>query len=62
MKDQKTLEGESTSRYTINSDGIRINGVVNDSDGGRYQVRALVTETGRLHDRYITVQVYGMSF
>ena len=29
-----------------------------ETDGGVFRVRALVTETGRLHDAFITVQVY----
>lgn len=57
MKDQSSLEGDT--HYTIDSNGISINDPVVESDGGRYHVRALVTETGRLHNKYITVQVYG---
>ncbi len=47
-------------RFTIDSNGIQINEEVDESDGGLFRVRALVTETGRLHEQYITVQVLGI--
>jgi neural cell adhesion molecule len=44
-------------RFTIDSNGIQVNEEVDESDGGLFRIRALVTETGRLHEQYITVQV-----
>jgi hypothetical protein len=51
---------DKNERYAIDSNGIQINDEVHESDGGLFRVRALVTETGRLHEQFITVQVLGI--
>lgn len=53
-KDDRPLD---RTRYQIDAEGVAISGAVAEQDGGVFRVRALVTETGRLHDAFITVQV-----
>ncbi|XP_054168434.1 fasciclin-2-like isoform X2 [Oppia nitens] len=53
-KDGSTLE--TRKRFEIDSTGLSIESV-ESRDGGVYRVRALVAETGRLHDTFITVQI-----
>ncbi|CAG2178619.1 unnamed protein product, partial [Oppiella nova] len=56
-KDGQQLENER--RFQIDSNGVQINDEIRVSDGGVFRVRALVTETGRIHDTFITVQIFG---
>lgn len=46
------------SRYTLIESGIRINGLVNDSDGGLFVMQASVMDTGSLEMKEILVQVH----
>lgn len=47
-------------RYVIENNGIRVRGVVDDEDAGRFDVAARVEETGDVLYQLITVEVYGM--
>ena len=53
-KDERPLDPK---RYQVDADGVLVNDRIDDTDGGVYRVRALVTETGRLHETLVTVQV-----
>ena len=56
LKDDRPL---SEDRYVIENTGIRVRGVIEESDAGRYDVNARVEETGEVLYQLITVEVYG---
>lgn len=47
-----------TERYSTETSGIKIRGITDESDAGKYSILATVTETGAVETRDITVEVH----
>lgn len=58
LKDDRSL---AEDRYVIENNGIRVRGVIDESDAGRFDVAARVEETGEVLYQLISVEVYGES-
>ena len=56
LKDDRPV---SEDRYVIENNGIRVRGLIDESDAGRFDVAARVEETGEVLYQLITVEVYG---
>lgn len=56
LKDDLPLHDD---RYVIENNGIRVKGIVDEGDAGRFDVSARVEETGEVLYQLITVEVYG---
>jgi len=56
-KDRKDL---SSSKFLRSNDGLIINGIVDDTLEGKYEIEAHVSETGRIAYNSIVVNVYTM--
>jgi len=55
LKDDLPLHDD---RYVIENNGIRVKGIVDEGDAGRFDVSARVEETGEVLYQLITIEVY----